>query len=283
MTRACATNPRPTRGAFTVLELVIVLGVVAILMGLILGVGPRVVENQRKQATTTLLLALDRILDEYMQENNGLAPRYNPFDYEFIPGRRFAEPTSPEQIPEQYPPSSSSEHVRHPDAAVFLRQTSLTLGADAITRAIPERYIVRTSIFQDAEGEEIGLGALTILDAWGEVERGWSARGADFSTPTGQPPDDRAWPVYGATFIHYVHPENELAQELYGRCVNNRPYFFSAGPDRRYGVTNQFNRANPGVRNSQFTDNALRALEDNIYSYEPGPVNRTAGFGTSTR
>ncbi|TVQ61312.1 MAG: hypothetical protein EA379_06580 [Phycisphaerales bacterium] len=286
MTHARAHNQSPRRAAraFTVIELVVVLGVVAVLIGLIIGVGPRVVDNQRAQATRTLIGALDRMLDEYMQDNAGRPPRYDSVQYELVPGRFLADsPNSDENLREQYPSGSSRFHIRHPDAAIFLRQAQASLGAGAITRDLPERYLVRTNTFSTDAGtgsQEEGLGALTVLDAWGAVDPGWQESGLGLPS---DPPPRSAWPVYGATFIHYVHPENELAQELYGRCLNNRPYFFSAGPDRRFGVTHQLNRANPGVRNASLRDDALKALDDNIYSYEPGPVNRSEGFGNNFR
>jgi len=120
MTHARAHNQSPRRAAraFTVIELVVVLGVVAVLIGLIIGVGPRVVDNQRAQATRTVIGALDRMLDEYMQDNAGRPPRYTPGHYEFIPGGRFADsPNSALQTPEAH---RGAEHVRHLDAAIFI-------------------------------------------------------------------------------------------------------------------------------------------------------------------
>ena len=73
-----------------------------------------------------------------------------------------------------------------------------------------------------------------------------------------------------------MHPDNELAQALYGRCLNERPYFVSAGPDGLFGTTDEIKRvcrtsASSGASPEE-VERAIAALEDNIYSYEVGPA-----------
>lgn len=278
MTRTRENIPtHGARAAFTVLELIVVLWIVALLIGLILGVGPRVLDAQRAAATRNVLLTFDRMLDVHLADNNNVPPPYNPFDYRHVPGRYVVGTAGVENQPESNNSvDAGNPHVRHPDAAIFLAQVRGYEDVAPIASGIPERLVVRTNVPENnpfwrptgaTQDEIAAFGPATVLDTWGALRGDWST----------------GWPVYERTFIHYVHPNNELAQRLYGRCVNNRPYFFSAGPDRLYGVTNQLNRAAPGSRNGALADDALRALADNIYSYQPDLPDRSANFGSNVR
>jgi hypothetical protein len=56
----------------------------------------------------------------------------------------------------------------------------------------------------------------------------------------------------------------DQAEDGLGSCINERPYFVSAGPDRKWGYRFQSNSTNSS------SDNALWiASTDNIYSYKP--------------
>ena len=71
-----------------------------------------------------------------------------------------------------------------------------------------------------------------------------------------------------------MHPDNEVAQALYGRCLNERPYFVSAGPDGLFGTTDEIKGICRSAGNSgaspEEVEKAIAALDDNIYSYEVG-------------
>src|SRR5690606_36743971 len=97
-----------------------------------------------------------------------------------------------------------------------------------------------------------------------------------------------AWPIREQSLIYYVHPNNRRsradasldeypdAQELYGACVNGRPYFFSAGPDGFYGhpdelasIINYYGMQphSGGESDEEFWNRALlEARKDNLYS-----------------
>jgi hypothetical protein len=52
--------------------------------------------------------------------------------------------------------------------------------------------------------------------------------------------------------------------------VNKRPYFFSAGPDQKYGLTKEGDPSGPSVTVAE----AEEAIADNVYSYPVGPFKK---------
>jgi hypothetical protein len=152
---------------------------------------------------------------------------------------------------------------------VFVNQVKGVGAADAILAGLPSKFIVTTQRTAPLAGGPGEPGAETpvepfipnVLDVWAVSD-----------------PWDAPWPQLETTLILYVHPRNILAQQLYGRCVNGRPYFMSAGPDRLYGATAQVTPRRGTTSDLGETDPALLAaaikgLEDNIYSYQPEPAD----------
>ena len=267
----------PCRRGFTLIELMVVIGIISVLIGVSLAIGPRVLDGQRTAATKNVLASLDRMLDEVVDSTGGVPP-YSPHDYAGVPGARLgpqldSPPTGPEQLP------NGDEHVRFPAAGVFINQAQGVSQAEAILAGIAPRFIVTTqrdAPLESGPGEPgVDEGAEpfipNILDAW--------ATRTEWESP---------WPQLGNTLVLFVHPRNLLAQRLYGRCVNDRPYFMSAGPDRLYGSTAQISRRGGvstelGETDSNLVPAALAALEDNIYSYQPQPADTSAAFNNESR
>jgi len=256
------THRRTTRSrsGFTLLELLIVIGIITLLVGVLLAVGLRAIRSQDERATKNVLISLDRALSEYILVA-GSIPKYNPLAYSRVPGPDLLDPNDGLNIATSdraflaYPVGSTVRHPIRPDAAVFTKQVSGYGEVDAIIRGIPERFLVSTVTGPESD-PVAGDPSPSVIDAWAIVDALWPA----------------PHPIARQQLIYYVHPENELAQDLYGRCVNGRPYFMSAGPDRRYGLTSEF--ADQNLSAAAEREAALKALEDNIYSYTPGPVKK---------
>ncbi len=259
-------NPRD-RGAFTLLELLVVVAVIVILIALVAGAGSRILGAQRERLTKNILISLDRALEEYIAVEGG-PPTYpnasipsglatlNEF-YEDVPGLDMAGGDFT-QFATPYP--NAPKYPARPDASVFLRQIAGFDTAAEIIAAIPPQFMLLT--YEDGilptDPDPLLKDQPSIIDAWGS-------------------PTWNGTPVQGVQqFIYYVHPSNRLAQDLYGRCVNGRPYFMSAGEDKFYGHPRELPLIRDAYANIEIPEGAMnpdayllrRAREDNVYSYE---------------
>lgn len=230
-----------TRGGrgFTLIELLVVMIIIIILVGIVAGVGTGLIRDSRGKVTRDLLRTLDRVMVEYEAASRKL-PTYPTDDlvddlYEGVPG-----PDNDDIVT-----YGGRVGVRRPDTAVFLKQAKGVGVVDDILKDIPARFLKPTITNGDPDPTP------SVVDAWARKE--WAA----------------PWPVAEQTLVYYIHPGNKLAQDLYGRCINGRPYFLSAGPDNLYGTTRD--------AGSPTEEEALKALDDNITSYAPGPIREDMG------
>lgn len=203
-----AANARPisragSRPAFSLIEMMIVIGLVVLLAVITVVVGRSVVGKAKVDQCRQVLQTLDATLTEYQAERGGIPPF---------------------QVRAYMPPSgigASEARVRR-EIAVYLEQVQGFTGIDKQLATIDSSFLVkRQQIYTDLAGYPYA----------GRVSS-----------------DDRAsvrdpWGME----ILYIHPteENEKAFEAFGKPLNERPYFMSAGPDGEY-----------------------ETLDDNIYSYE---------------
>ncbi len=246
---AAHTTQRPN--AYTLIEILITIVVIAILASLIFIAGTAVTQRQRVRVTENLLVTLDRVLDVYMLER-GTLPPYNPDDYIGTPGENNGL-DSIQGIP--------GEHPARPDAAVFLAQATGYAEVDDIIQNIPNDFVRRRQF----NNEVIGVDMPSIVDSW--AQPGWPEDPTNTSRP---------FPVDYQQVIYFVHPKNVLAQSLFGRCRNDRPYFMSAGPDRTYGFINEPANNIEVDAGDQTSGDFVRkllqdALDDNIYSTTVDP------------
>lgn len=246
----------PRRRGFSLIELLVVIGIIALLAALSLTAGIGLLRERKNNVTESLLSTLDRALEEYLTATNGNIPKYDVEDYENVPGPEvFADGSEPNDLtsalafPDFF---NDGQHPRFPDASVFIRQALGTGEVDNLIANMPDGFLVVTRGEEDAGDGDQSL-APSVIDAW--ANDSW----------------DRPWPVAEQQLIYYVHPDNDLAQALYGRCQNGRPYFMSAGPDGFYGNGWEFDRdaRGGGAASEEAYEMALEALEDNLYSY-PG-------------
>jgi len=242
------------RSGFTLIELLVVIAIITLLLSLVVGGGIALLRNQKTSVTQNVLYSLDRALDEYITVSSGggslSPPPYDPEDYADVPGEaltgdgRFGENRFSNAFAFPEYPAGARKHPRFPDAAVFLRQASGYGAVDDILAAIPDRFlfITRRGSRDEALSEDL---TPSVIDSWSDEE--WNA----------------PWPLLEQQVIYYVHPSNTAAQALYGRCDANRPYFMSAGPDKKYG--NAF-EVDALTEDGPTMEQAESLLEDNLYS-----------------
>ena len=263
-----ATPLTSTRRAFTVLELLVVVVIIAVLIALVAGAGVAVLGDRKVKQAENLLSTLDRALTEYTTENSNARPPYIRESYENTPGAAYdvsGSRVNDMANPDMWidPDGDGRDDPRHPDAAVFIRQARGIGAVDAILEGLGDQWLVPTPQ-TGATGPNAADGTPSVLDPWADPN-GW------FSP----------WPILGIQTVYYVHPDNEAAQRLYGRCREGRPYFMSAGPDGVYGSTTEFSA--DGSRDANAVDRAVAGLEDNVYSYEPDAPDLSDDFNTTWR
>ena len=288
--RTASRDAPASRGGFTLLELLVVIGIMAILMGLLIGAGVAITRNARANATTGVLTALDRALDEFIVNNSGNIPTFDRASYAAVPG--FDGPNGGDPMGTYDPVSDylndpKNPMPQRPDASVFIRQARGIGDVDGILAGIPERFLVVTAVPRNATPppqikENVFDTAPSVVDAWANDD--WPGLQGD---ATDSAVIEKAWPIRAQSLIYYVHPNNRRnrsdaslddtpdAQEIYGATVNGRPYFFSAGPDGFYGhpaegpaIIAHYAMGKSGTESEADFRNRvlLKARQDNLYS-----------------
>ncbi|RMD65324.1 MAG: prepilin-type N-terminal cleavage/methylation domain-containing protein, partial [Planctomycetota bacterium] len=220
---------------FTMLELLTVIGIIAILISIVVGAGLGALRNQRRAATLGVLRALDGALEEFLAET-GVVPRYDPEAYARMPGldveidamgRGDRENTeqafnSPNDI--AFTKYLGRTHPRRPDASVFLSQAMGYGEVEQIVQNAPSRFFVVTlpdpseQSCDSASSPEALVDCdptPSVVDAWADPM--WSQYRGGGSGPY--------YPLAHQSLIYYVHPANRLARALYGQTSSSRPYF----------------------------------------------------------
>lgn len=235
MTDGTATAGPAMRGhrrpdGFTMIEMMVVVGLIAVLIAVSFTVGRGVITSQKRQQTEAIVLNLNAMLDEYINEYGAVPPYTGAITRQDDP-TAYREATGFDRGGE----------VR-PEAAVFIAQARGLEGVNKALAAIPEQFLAnRNELYSRIDGDGLTPFAgtvdsrdnrLTVADSWGME-------------------------------ILYIHPDNEEATigegvtgfGGYGQPSSGKPYFMSAGPDRLY------------YRGD--SDSAREAgLEDNIYSQQ---------------
>ncbi len=240
-------NNAHKHNAFTLIEMVVVIGIIALLAALTMGISNSVIRNSQVRQTQDAMKLLSLAVDEWELE------RGRPITFEgYIPinGGRYDIATNGENIDQ--PSGSSSVNNDDMQDAMETRIESLIellLQSESATvilaRISPELFI------EDIHGK-------LLVDPWGNPV-GVLFPGRKFAD---------AYPNLDPLSEYpYLDESNDLtvrdeAEDGLGSCINNEILFVSAGPDLRWGYRYQ---GNDGVGNPTLIDSS----KDNIYSYEP--------------
>jgi hypothetical protein len=253
--------------------------VIVLLASITLAVGPRLLDSRKESATEQIITGLDGMLETYIQERQGNIPpdiseAYISLWEEIPPPVSQPENSDLERTrasygdADNYPPSNENDrpwtpyftdasgdrYSLRPSSSMFMYQARGISEIDTATGQMPPSRLAQV-FGEDVDGNPFDLTA--VMDAWGNASRPYERH------------------------ILYVHPANQRAQQLYGYCQNNRPYFLSAGADGVYGSIQDL----PYTRREQINSSVApfnsdervveffrESLEDNITSYEVRPA-----------
>jgi prepilin-type N-terminal cleavage/methylation domain-containing protein len=273
--------------AFTLIELLVVIAIIGILAALVLGVGQAVVASAKKSTTQDTLTILDSALAAYMDETDGLPPAFvlhdetitDPAQQEYWPMSdvRNMSFTTPANVPDV---RQGNQMVNA--TGLFIREAEKIPRVKAILDKIPPQYVVQRdvdSVIDTTPGGPSQPLLRVVSDAWGRpirfvhpsldgiLKKAVTGAPLDLST---DPPEIRVSRDFANSSkassirrnaVFAVAPGSATLAEQFpdsdgGRCVGNRPYFYSVGEDGLVGW-------------SDATANATNFNTDNLYSQKP--------------
>jgi prepilin-type N-terminal cleavage/methylation domain-containing protein len=272
------TPPHAARRAFTLMELLIVIGIIAVLVGLSLVVGNMVMTGAKQRATEDTIRVLDLALQDYIA-----AQGENPPSYIDLPVDPTVTPTEIKWFP-LADARDMSNAASSPAGQLPGRQMVNSLGyfIEAAMRVpsakeridkIPSKYLRKYSA-----GTDQAL-AMTAFDGWGRPIRFVHPhfQGVYATTDAGQLSPVPTTPPGIPLGIARIRRNNvvafaaddrpaaadDVADGDGGMCVGSRPYFYSVGADGLAGVRK--NASN--VVEADFN-------KDNVYSINPNFVDK---------
>ena len=212
---------RSRRGpaGFSLIELVIVLGLILLLAGLALSVSVAVIEQSERRQTQTVLALLDTAVKEWELTAERKLSWWQRGD---DPGTADIRSDTEEVliITKIRDVISRSEHVKRIIAAI---------DPDLVYTYRPDTYPPWIETPQErVQQDDFPDGALTILDAWG--------------TPLYAIHPGRSWTPADRTKYRTRDSDGTITtdnEDRYGIAPNRRVVFVSAGPDRRFGLVEE--------------------------------------------
>lgn len=227
----------PRRAAFTLLELLIVVGVIALLIGLALAVGHHVSGAGREEKTRYTLKALDQVLEEYIAQAGG------------IPGPTVEDPRTTAPPGQRYLQVVADAHTNEGggggriinSVGLFEVQCRAQPSAAAAFQGLDTRFLRELDV--DSNGSNWGdpfPPLRTTFDAWDRPIRYVHPKlhGLIYD-PSGDPPGPKPVSVLlgpapsGSQYlVNAIRRFRDTTSDADGgMCRGGRPYFYSAGAD----------------------------------------------------
>lgn len=238
-------RPRSAYLAFTLIEMMIVIGIIALLAALTLGISNSVIKNSEIRQTKDALKLIEMALQEWELEKGraitfeGYVPVAGGFYDAYSIGNLIGAPIfSPNGVNNEDMLEAMSERLN--DLIVLLMRSE---RANAILSKISPDMFIEDS------------GEYVLVDAW-KTPIGIVYPGRNYADAYPQGSSVLAFDESGDLSLR------DQAEDGLGSCKNLKPYFVSAGPDLEWGYRFQ---AMDGTGDEQLFEACL----DNIYSYEP--------------
>ncbi len=245
---------RAHRAGFTLVEMIVVIGIIVLLAGLTLSVGVAVSHQSEVRQTRAALLLLDAAVQEWQVQADRKLTWWQPGD----------------------PSAGHAAADVHGDTEQVLLITEVlqVITKPAAVRDIVARidpgllYTYRQGVYPpwidtDPEKQQLDAqfdGAITVLDAWGQPIYA-THPGRVWIAASDSPPGYPTAPDADATIRTY----NE---EIYGVAAGRRMCFVSSGPDGSFGDLHPY--ASPKEH---------LPVEDNVYSYPVQPPGSSPSGG----
>jgi len=229
-----------SRRAFTLIEVVVVIGIITLLAALIVTVGPAVVGQSKTRQTEDVLTLLDSAVRQWeLETDQKITWGEDGFPSGAIYDVKAQEPANVQL-------SRVLERLRGTQAA-----------EDVLSRIDPDFLVeVEDTYSIGADGTR-----LEILDAWENplvmVHPGRPSNAPVYGDdPMNRDPDGT---IYVSTD---VVPAPFQYEQALGRCESRRILFVSAGPDGEFG------NLNPPLGSDEERQRRFRLTLDNVYSYQ---------------
>jgi prepilin-type N-terminal cleavage/methylation domain-containing protein len=239
---------RYSLNGFTLIEMMIVIAIIGLLAALTLGISSSVMKNAKIHKTEDALKLLTMALQEWELERGrsvtfeGYIPVVNGNYDIWQAGGYIGAPSFAEQGITDVVMLDAMETRLESLVALLLQSESAT---DIISKITPDLFI------EDEHGK-------LVVDSWG-TPIGVVFPGRNFYDAD----QDESQLVFAQDECGDLTVRDQ-AEDALGSCINERPYFVSAGPDRKWGYRFQSNSANSEPDNELWV-----ASTDNIYSYKP--------------
>jgi prepilin-type N-terminal cleavage/methylation domain-containing protein len=256
------------RRAFTLIELLIVIGIIGVLIGITLVVGNQVMSGGKKNLTLDTLRVLDSSLDAYIHATGGNPPA------------TWSDPALPnvKYLAADAFDANASQNIN--GLAIYMLQCADVPSAKGILDKVPSKLV---QVFNDGTLNNNYTNQpqrrMMIVDGWGQPIRyvhpafqgTITGTATQVSAPYSQPRDTaevlgtlQSPFSYATSQIKRNHttptppPGGPPSDSDGGTCAGGRPYFYSAGPDGKVGLEVSGN----GAVSEDFN-------KDNVYTTRP--------------